>query len=151
MLLYFSEKEYGTRLRGKLSHSALIEKVDEMKKTVDGFASKYSKQHCTEILRGKITSVVIKAKEISIILKISVKSTEDTIMVQSGNKRIAERRATLFDGMLVLSKRKRSSSASGQAAASGALAEYKLKDLIFIRKVEIKDREDTDGRFYNSA
>jgi hypothetical protein len=66
-------------------------------------------------------------------------------MVQSGSKRMAERRATLFDGMLVFSKRKRSSSASGQAAASGALAEYKMKDLIFTRKVEIKDRDDTEG------
>ncbi len=49
-----SEKEYGTRLHGKLSHTALIEKVDEMKKTIDGFASKYTKQFYTEFLRGKI-------------------------------------------------------------------------------------------------
>lgn len=66
-------------------------------------------------------------------------------MVQSGSKRMAERRATLFDGMLVLCKRKRSSSASGQAGSNGISVEYKLKDIIFIRKVEIKDRDDTDG------
>lgn len=67
------------------------------------------------------------------------------MLVKSGNKRIAERRATLFDGILVLSKRKRSVQASAQAGASGTPVEYKLKDLIFTRKVEIKDREDTDG------
>lgn len=60
---------------------------------------------------------------------------------------MAERRATLFDGMLVLCKRKRSSSTSGQAGANGAPVEYKLKDLILIRKVEIKDRDDTDGMY----
>lgn len=66
-------------------------------------------------------------------------------MVQTGSKR-TERRATLFDGMLVLCKRKRSSSASGQAGPNGIPVEYKLKDIIFIRKVEIKDRDDTDGK-----
>ncbi len=66
-------------------------------------------------------------------------------MVRNSGKRMAERRATLFDGMLVLSKRKRSSSASGQSGACGVPVEYKLKDLIFTRKVEIKDREDTEG------
>lgn len=66
-------------------------------------------------------------------------------MVKSGSKRMAERRATLFDGVLVLSKRKRSSSASGQASVTGVPVEYKLKDLIYTRKVEIKDREDTEG------
>lgn len=68
--------------------------------------------------------------------------------MKSGNKRIAERRATLFDGILVLSKRKRSVQASGQAGASGAPVEYKLKDIIFTRKVEIKDREDTEGEIF---
>lgn len=48
-----SEKEYGTRLHGKLRHTVLMEKINEMKKTVDGFESKYSKQYCTELLRGK--------------------------------------------------------------------------------------------------
>lgn len=70
--------------------------------------------------------------------------------MKSGNKRIAERRATLFDGILVLSKRKRSVQASGQAGASGAPVEYKLKDIIFTRKVEIKDREDTEGEIFVS-
>lgn len=49
----YSEKEYGSRLHGKLSHTALIEKVEELKKTVDGFASKYSKQFFTEFFKGK--------------------------------------------------------------------------------------------------
>ena len=114
---------------------------------MDGFASKYSKQHCTEMLRGKKIQYIVPLLMAEIERMIASQFAEDVIMVQSGSKRMAERRATLFDGMLVLSKRKRSSSASGQAAASGALAEYKLKDLIFTRKVEIKDREDTDGMF----
>lgn len=68
--------------------------------------------------------------------------------MKSGNKRIAERRATLFDGVLVLSKRKRSVQTSGPAGASGAPVEYKLKDQIHTRKVEIKDREDTEGKAF---
>ncbi|XP_065218194.1 protein son of sevenless-like [Planococcus citri] len=115
-----NEKEYGARLHGKLRHTVLMEKINEMKRTVDGFESKYSKQFCTELLR------------------------EDFLMVQSGGKRAAERRATLFDGILVLCKRKRSAPISSQVGPGGVPIDYKLKDIIFIRKVEIKDRDDTD-------
>lgn len=73
---------------------------------------------------------------------------EDTLMVKIGSKRMAERRATLFDGVLVFSKRKRSSSASGQSGANCLSVEYKQKELYFVRLVEIKDREDTEGEIY---
>lgn len=52
MFLPSERREYGTRLHGQERHNVLMEKVHEMKKTVDGFALKYTKQYCTEFLRG---------------------------------------------------------------------------------------------------
>lgn len=121
-----------------------MEKINEMKRTVDGFESKYSKQFCTELLRGTI-SPHYNNKKRPVDLNSCIFYTEDVLMVQSGGKRPAERRATLFDGILVLCKRKRSAPISSQSGPGGIPVEYKLKDIIFIRKVEIKDRDDTDG------
>lgn len=48
-------REYGIRLHAKQRYTALMEKLEEMNKTVDGFASnpKYQPKDCTELLRGK--------------------------------------------------------------------------------------------------
>lgn len=71
-------------------------------------------------------------------------------------KRLTERYAFLFDGLLLLCKpnssghhghhghHRRSSAASGRDGGKDAPPEYRLKEKFFIRKVEILDREDTD-------
>lgn len=85
--------------------------------------------------------------------------TEDTLKkVTSNGRRLTERRALLFDGLLVLckptgSKRVSVTVAAGMVAVgvgghSTHQGELRLKERLFIRKVDIIDREDTEG-IYN--
>lgn len=56
------------------------------------------------------------------------------------NKRLTDRYIFLFDGLIILTKQnlKRSS-------VTGPVGEYKLKEKFHTRKIDIIDREDTDG------
>ena len=70
-------------------------------------------------------------------------------------KRMTERYAFLFDGLLLLCKpnhhhhssghhgHRRSSAASGGSSAGGGPPEFRLKEKFLIRKVEVLDREDS--------
>lgn len=85
--------------------------------------------------------------------------TEDTLKkVASNGRRLTERKALLFDGLLVLckptgSKRVSVTVAAGIVAVGGHSThqgELRLKERLFIRKVDIIDREDTEGKhMYN--
>ena len=85
--------------------------------------------------------------------------TEDTLKkVASNGRRLTERKALLFDGLLVLckptgSKRVSVTVAAGIVAVGGHSThqgELRLKERLFIRKVDIIDREDTEGKLmYN--
>lgn len=68
---------------------------------------------------------------------------EDTLGKVGSGKRLTERRAFLFDGLMVLCKpnNKRTS----VSVNIGPQGEYRVKEKFFIRKVEIIDREDSDG------
>ena len=80
--------------------------------------------------------------------------TEDMLgKVGSNGRRLTDRRALLFDGLLVLCKpsgsKRVSVSVSGVAVGSSHPAhqgELRLKERFFIRKVDIIDREDTEGK-----
>jgi len=80
---------------------------------------------------------------------------EDTLKkVASNGRRLTERKALLFDGLLVLckptgSKRVSVTVAAGIVAVGGHSihqGELRLKERLFIRKVDIIDREDTEGK-----
>lgn len=80
---------------------------------------------------------------------------EDTLgKVASNGRRLTERKALLFDGLLVLCKpnssKRVSTVAAGIVAVGGGhtthQGELRLKERFFIRKVDIIDREDTEGK-----
>lgn len=56
-------------------------------------------------------------------------------------KRIAERKAYLFDGLMLLCKPNTKRQAT---SATTQVYEYRLKEKFFMRRVEINDRSDTD-------
>lgn len=76
--------------------------------------------------------------------------------VASNGRRLTERKALLFDGLLVLCKpsggKRVSVTVAANIVAVGVGAhpvhqgELRLKERFFIRKVDIIDREDTEGK-----
>lgn len=78
---------------------------------------------------------------------------EDMLGKVSNGRRLTERKALLFDGLLVLCKPSGGKRVSVTVAAVGVVGhpphqgELRLKERFFIRKVDIIDREDTEGRF----
>lgn len=115
-------KEFGLKINATPRRLLAIEKLNEMQKAIDGWDGKDMGQCCTEFIRE---GVLIK--------------------VSSGGKRCSERKAILFDGVLLLCKsNNRRTSVSVSSQLVGSLSEFKLKEKLFIRKVEILDREDTE-------
>ncbi|XP_050522648.1 protein son of sevenless-like [Daktulosphaira vitifoliae] len=115
-------KEFGLKINATPRRLLAIEKLNEMQKAIDGWDGKDMGQCCTEFIRE---GVLIK--------------------VSSGGKRCSERKAILFDGVLILCKsNNRRTSVSVSSQLVGSMSEFKLKEKFFIRKVEIIDREDTE-------
>jgi son of sevenless-like protein len=115
-------KEFGLKINATPRRLLAIEKLNEVQKSVDGWDGKDMGQCCTEFIR------------------------EGTLIkVSSGGKRCSERKAILFDGVLLLCKsNNKRTSVSVSSQLVGGLSEFKLKEKLFIRKVEIVDREDTE-------
>lgn len=115
-------KEFGLKINATPRRLLAIEKLNEMQKAIDGWDGKDMGQCCTEFIREGLL-----------------------IKVSSGGKRCSERKAILFDGVLLLCKsNNRRTSVSVSSQLVGGLSEFKLKEKLFIRKVEIVDREDTE-------
>lgn len=70
-------------------------------------------------------------------LNLTLKIVEDTLGKVGPGKRITERRAFLFDGLLLLCK---------PCTGDKTKSELKLKERLYIRKLEIIDKIDTDGK-----
>ena len=72
---------------------------------------------------------------------------EDVLRKVGGGRRLTERRVFLFDGLMILCK---SNSKRASVSVTGpSVGEYRLKERFFIRKVEIVDREDTEGMYFS--
>ncbi|XP_075988594.1 son of sevenless guanine nucleotide exchange factor isoform X2 [Anticarsia gemmatalis] len=114
-----------TRARRQLA----IEKCNELSRIVDNWDNRDIGQCCNEFIR------------------------EDTLSKMGPGKRIAERRAYLFDGLLLLCKPSTSivptslqvgvTSSSG-GSSSGGSQQLKLKEKLHVRKLELVDRQDTE-------
>lgn len=98
-------------MNSRLRRQQAIEKTKELQNTVEHWEKDIG-QSCNEFIR------------------------EDTLSKLSSGKRITERKVYLFDGLLVLCKRRQ--------IVTAANFDFRLKERFFMRKVDIIDRADTD-------
>ncbi|KAM3955484.1 son of sevenless [Aphomia sociella] len=109
------------RMASRTRRQLAIEKCNELARLVDNWDNRDIGQCCNEFIR------------------------EDTLSKIGPGKRIAERRAYLFDGLLLLCKPITSLvGVAGGALAAGATAQLKLKEKLHVRKLELQDRGDAD-------
>lgn len=104
------------RMHGRTSRQAALQKMNELQKSIDGWEGKDIGQCCNEFIMDGILG-----------------------KVGSGGRRQSERHVFLFDGLMILCKpnNKRSS-------VTGPMAEYRLKERYFLRKIEIIDKDDAE-------
>ncbi|CAG4949140.1 unnamed protein product [Parnassius apollo] len=111
------------RTAARARRQLAIEKCNELARLVDNWDNRDVGQWCNEFIR------------------------EDTLSKIGPGKRIAERRAYLFDGLLLLCKPITSLVAvnsSGLTAGGSGGQQLKLKEKLHVRKLELVDRPDTD-------
>ncbi|XP_047542636.1 protein son of sevenless isoform X1 [Vanessa atalanta] len=100
-----------------------IDKCGELARLVDNWDARDVPHCCNEFIR------------------------EDSLSKIGPGKRIAERRAFLFDGLLLLCKPVTSLVTVNSGVTSGGLQQLKLKEKLHIRKLKIVDRADgEEGR-----
>ncbi|XP_042901359.1 son of sevenless homolog 2 [Parasteatoda tepidariorum] len=105
-----------SRMYCKNNRQASIQKMNDLQKSIDGWEGKDIGQCCNEFVMEGILG-----------------------KVGSGGRRLTERQVFLLDGLMILCKpnNKRSS-------VTGPVAEYRLKEKYYLRKIEILDKEDSD-------
>nr|KAG5688352.1 hypothetical protein BaRGS_032920 [Batillaria attramentaria] len=114
--------EISLRLHGRSNRQAQVQKMQELQHNIDGWEGKDIIQLCSEFI------------------------LEGVLSKQLGRQRWAERQVFLFDGLIVLCKQN-----AKRTSGAGPFAEYKMKEKHLIRKVDIVDREDTEGRLSGSG
>ncbi|KAL0280796.1 UNVERIFIED_CONTAM: hypothetical protein PYX00_001987 [Menopon gallinae] len=114
-----TKRDTGVRMHGRGRRQNAMKKKYELQRSIDGWEGKDIGQCCNEFIR------------------------EDVLGKLSSGRRLTERRAFLFDGLMILCKpnSKRTSVSVGTQQTS---VEFKLKERFFIRKVYITDKEDTE-------
>ncbi|XP_052738990.1 protein son of sevenless isoform X3 [Bicyclus anynana] len=116
--------EGAIRSANRLRRQLATEKITDLSKNVDNWDARDVPQCCNEFIR------------------------EDTLSKLGPGKRVAERRAFLFDGLLLLCKPVTSLQMTVNSGAStSGPQQLKLKEKLHIRKLEIVDRPDgEEGR-----
>ncbi|GBP87738.1 Protein son of sevenless [Eumeta japonica] len=111
------------RMASRARRQLAIEKCNELARLVEHWDTRDIGQCCNEFIR------------------------EDTLSKIGPGRRVAERRAYLFDGLLVLCKPMPATvgGAGGVGnTAAGAPTQLKLKEKLQIRKIDVHDRPDTE-------
>ncbi|KAG8175655.1 hypothetical protein JTE90_006830 [Oedothorax gibbosus] len=108
--------EQFSRMYAKGNRQASIQRMNDLQRSIDGWEGKDIGQCCNDFVMDGILG-----------------------KVGSGGRRLTERQVFLFDGLMVLCKpnNKRSS-------VTGPVAEFRLKEKYYLRKIEIIDKDDTD-------
>ncbi|XP_060063048.1 son of sevenless homolog 2-like [Ylistrum balloti] len=106
--------ETSLRLQGKTGRQAVVQKMSDLQKSIDGWEGKDIWQSCSEfILEGVLNKQV--------------------------RGRPTERHVFLFDGLIIMCKQN-----MRRTSVTSASGDFKLKEKFLIRKIEIRDREDTE-------
>ncbi|XP_063427477.1 son of sevenless homolog 2-like [Mytilus trossulus] len=107
--------ETSLRLHGRTGRQAIVQKMTELQKSIDGWEGKDIWQSCSEfILDGVLNKFSTRSKT-------------------------TERYVFLFDGLIVLCKQN-----IRRSSVTGVQPEFRLKEKFQIRKMEVVDREDSD-------
>lgn len=110
-------REMFLRPHGRVSRQAALQKMNELQRGIDGWEGKDIGQCCNEFVR-------------------------DGLLGKLGSgKRLTERCVFLFDGLIILCKQN-----NRRTSVTGPVGEYRLKEKFFLRKIEIVDRDDGEGK-----
>lgn len=105
----------------RVKHLQSLDKIQEIKKNVDGLDVRELRSYLKEFYR------------------------EDTLMKYDGkSNRLTERKVYFFDGILILCKSNKKISVTVPINVVSSQYEYKCKEMFFLRKVEINDVENTE-------
>ncbi|XP_067682019.1 son of sevenless homolog 1-like [Haliotis asinina] len=108
--------EISTRLQGQTGRTAILQKMTDIQRSIDGWEGKDIWQSCSEFIM-------------------------DGILTKYTSRRPSERYVFLFDGLIILCKKNLN---ARRSSGTVSIPEYKLKEKYFVRKVEILDKEDTE-------
>lgn len=106
--------ETSLRLQGRTGRQAVVQKMSELQKSIDGWEGRDIWQSCSEFIL-------------------------DGVLAKHARGRNTERHVFLFDALIVLCKQN-----LRRTSVPGPQGEFKLKEKFNIRKIEVKDKEDTD-------
>ncbi|CAM1325467.1 SOS1 (predicted) [Pycnogonum litorale] len=109
--------ETSLRIHSRMSRQLALQKMKELQKSIDGWEGCDIGQCCNEfVLEGVLGKL------------------------SSSGRRSTERHVFLFDGLLIMCKQNN----NRRSSVSGPLADYRLKEKYYMRKVEVIDKEDCD-------
>ncbi|KAL5007967.1 hypothetical protein ScPMuIL_013548 [Solemya velum] len=106
--------ETSLRLQGRVGRQAVLQKMTELQKSIDGWEGKDIWQSCSEFILEGVMNKHVRGKP-------------------------TERHAFLFDSMIILCKQN-----LRRSSVTAPTGEFKLKEKYYIRKLEIKDRDDCE-------